>query len=282
VLVLGASGMLGSAVFRFFARSPGFVVQGSLRSAGALRLLSRELRGQITLTGDLQDFDTLTSLLIEVRPNVIVNCVGLVKQLADADDPLKAIPINSVLPHRLAKLAELANARLIHVSTDCVFSGKKGMYREGDPSDSEDLYGRSKYLGEVDYPNSVTLRTSIVGHELDGMHGLVNWFLAQEGEVNGFTRAIFSGLPTVEVARVIRDFIIPNPDLRGVYHLSSAPISKFDLLRMIAEKYGKIIEINADDRLVVDRSLDSSFFQTLTGYTPPPWSELVAAMREFA
>jgi dTDP-4-dehydrorhamnose reductase len=207
--------------------------------------------------------------------------IGLVKQLTEADDPLAAIPINSLLPHRLVRLCRTAGARLIHVSTDCVFSGSKGMYHEGDVADANDLYGRSKFLGEVDDPRAVTLRTSIVGPELNTAHGLVSWFLSQKGRVKGFTRAVFSGLPTVELARVMRDFIIPRPDLHGVYHVSAEPINKYELLSLIASVYGSSVDIVPDGELVIDRSLDSTRFRKVTGYYPPPWSELVRVMKEF-
>lgn len=281
VLVLGASGMLGNAVLRLFAQSEGYSVVGSARSAGVLRLLPPELREQVICGVDVENTDSLTRLFTLARPEVVINCIGLVKQLAEADDPLAAIPINALLPHRLARLCDVAGARLVHMSTDCVFAGTRGMYREQDLSDAQDLYGRSKYLGEVDYPHAVTLRTSIIGHELSSAHGLVGWFLAQQGPVKGFTRAIFSGLPTVELARVMRDFVVPNPDLRGLYHVSAEPINKFELLRLVAQAYGKDIAIAPDDKLVIDRSLDSSRFRQATGYVPSSWPDLVAQMRNF-
>ena len=281
ILVLGASGMLGNAVFRFFAESEGFSVVGSMRSARSIALLPAELRAQVVTGADVGDLDGLTRLFANIRPNVVINCIGVVKQLAEADDPLTAIPINAILPHRLALLSTLADARFVHMSTDCVFSGRKGLYQESDYPDCYDLYGRSKLLGEVDYPNAITLRTSIVGHELDGAHGLLNWFLAQNGEVKGYAKAIFSGLPTVEIARVIRDFILPNPELHGVYQVSSAPISKFDLLKLVSKIYGHAIPIMPDDRLVINRSLDSTRFKAATGYVVPSWPELVKTMRDF-
>jgi dTDP-4-dehydrorhamnose reductase len=282
VLVLGATGMLGNAVFRLFASSPGVEAWGSARSPGLVAHLPADYQRQIVTGVDVENVDHLTRLLAQTRPDVVINCVGLVKQLAEADDPLAAIPINALLPHRLARLCNVADARFIHVSTDCVFSGTKGMYLEDDASDAKDLYGRSKYLGEVNYPHAVTLRTSIIGHELNGAHGLVGWFLAQQGRVNGFTRAVFSGLPTVELARVIRDFVIPRPELHGVYHVSAEPINKYELLRLVAQVYGKTNELTSDDKLVIDRSLDSSRFRGLTGYTPPSWPELIRAMHRFA
>ena len=212
VLVLGATGMLGSAVLRFFAQSPGYSAIGSVRSTDAAHLLPKTLHGLIVSGIDVRDMDGLVRLFDQVRPDIVINCVGLVKQLAGGDDPLAALPINSLLPHRLLGLCKVARTRLIHISTDCVFAGAKGMYTETDAADARDLYGLSKYLGEVHDPQAITLRTSIIGPELNSAHGLVAWFLAQRAGVKGFTRAIFSGLPTVELARVMRDFVIPDPD----------------------------------------------------------------------
>lgn len=282
VLVLGVSGMLGNAVLRVFAQGDDYSVVGSARSAGVLNLLPPELREQVICGVDVENTDSLVRLFTLARPDVVINCIGLVKQLAEADDPLAAIPINSLLPHRLARLCDVAGARLIHMSTDCVFAGTRGMYGEQDLPDAQDLYGRSKYLGEVDYPHTVTLRTSIIGHELNSAHSLVGWFLAQRGPVKGFTRAIFSGLPTMELARVMRDFVIPNADLQGLYHVSAEPINKFELLKLVAQAYGKSITIMPDDKMVIDRSLDSSRFRQITGYQPPTWPELVCRMHEFA
>ena len=281
VLVLGAAGMLGNAMLRLFADSPEYEAWGSVRSTGSMRLLPAKLKDRVIAGVDVENFDSLASLLATVRPGVLINCIGLVKQLSEADDPLQAIPINALLPHRLARLCQLVGARLVHVSTDCVFDGRKGMYREEDPADAQDLYGRSKHLGEVDYPNAVPLRTSIIGHELASSHGLVGWFLAQEGPVRGFTRAVFSGLPTVELARVIRDRVLPRPDLHGLYHVSAEPIAKYELLKLVAAAYGRNNSIAPDDKLVIDRSLDSTRFRQLTGYTPPAWPQLVQSMHEF-
>lgn len=281
LLVLGASGMLGNAVLQLFSQSPGYHAFGSVRSSGTLRLLPKQLHENIVTGVDVENFDSLTRLFASVQPDVVINCIGLVKQLAEADDPLAAIPINSMLPHRLARLCEVAGARLVHMSTDCVFSGDQGMYTEGDFADANDLYGRSKYLGEVDYPNAITLRTSIIGHELAGARSLVGWFLAQEGKVKGFKRAIFSGLPTVEIARIISDHVIPHPELQGLYHVSAAPISKYDLLSLVAQVYGKTIEIIPDDTFTIDRSLDSNRFRLATGYDAPEWPILIKSMHEF-
>ncbi len=281
VLVLGASGMLGNAILRLLAKSEGLAAWGTVRSEAAARLLPEQVQGQVISGVDVENFDSLIAVFETARPNVVINCVGLVKQLAESEDPLKAILVNSLLPHRLARLCTVTGARLIHISTDCVFAGTKGMYRETDPADAQDLYGRSKHLGEVDTPSAITLRTSIIGHELRGAHGVVEWFLSQRTLVRGYANAIFSGLPTVELARVVRDYVVPRDDLRGVYHLSAQPISKYDLLCLVAREYEFAIDITRDDQVIIDRSLDSSRFREATGYRPAPWSELIRAMREF-
>lgn len=282
IVVLGASGMLGNAMFRLLSDVPEFEVTGALRAASGVKNFDQNLREKLVAGIDVENPDSLARLFAQTAPDVVINCVGLVKQLADADDPLAAIPINALLPHRLARLCELAGARLVHVSTDCVFAGDRGNYRESDFADASDLYGRSKYLGEVrERDNAITLRTSIIGRELNSAHGLIDWFLAQQGSVRGFRRAIFSGLPTVELARVVRDYVIPRPELHGLYHVASAPISKLDLLHLVAAQYGKETSIVADDQLVLDRSLDASRFAAATGYVAEPWPELVKKMHAF-
>ena len=281
ILVLGVSGVLGSAMLQVLAKGQRHEVFGSSRSAWVKKFFSPKVAGNIITGIDVESADMLTRLFSKVQPDVVINCVGLVKQLAEADEPLLALPINSLLPHRLGCLCEMARARLIHFSTDCVFSGKKGSYLENDVPDAMDLYGRSKLLGEVDYPHAITLRTSLIGHELNGTRSLLNWFLAQEGSVRGYTKAIFSGLPAVEIARVIEEYVLPHPELHGVYHLSADPISKHDLLSIVKDVYSKQVEIIPDDSLVIDRSLDSSRFCHTTGFVPKAWPDLVKAMHDF-
>lgn len=281
VLVLGASGMLGSALFRFFSQCPGVEAIGTSRSSSLLKHLPADVHTNLVLGLNVEETDSVIGLFAKVRPDVVVNCIGVVKQLSESCDPLVAVPINSLFPHRLARLCDLAGARLVHISTDCVFSGRKGMYTESDPPDALDIYGRSKALGEVDYPNAITLRTSIIGHEISGARSLIGWFLAQEGEVSGFRHAIFSGLPTVELARVIRDHVLPHPELHGIYHVSAQPISKLDLLKLVADAYEKKITIVPEEQTIIDRSLNSARFREATGFNPKPWGELVAAMNDF-
>jgi dTDP-4-dehydrorhamnose reductase len=281
VLVLGASGMLGSAMIRVLSEKEDWEVFGTVRSSGAVRFFSPRIAERLIADVDVENHDTLVKLFSQVQPDVVVNCIGLVKQLADANDPLLAIPINSLLPHRLARLCGLIGARLVHISTDCVFSGKKGGYRESDPSDAEDLYGKSKFLGEVDYPHAITLRTSIIGHELQGARSLIGWFLSQKRQCKGYVKAIYSGLPTVALAQLVRDVIIPRADLSGLYHVAAEPIPKYDLLRLVADVYGKVIEIIPDDTLMIDRSLNADRFRDATGYVAPGWPELIELMHSY-
>jgi dTDP-4-dehydrorhamnose reductase len=279
ILVLGVTGMLGSAVFRSFTSDQRFQTWGTLRNAGGLQYFPGQLNEKLIRGVDVLDLDALVSVLERVRPNVVINCVGLIKQLADAKDPLSALPINAMLPHRLANLCELVGARLIHVSTDCVFSGSKGSYVEADISDAEDLYGKSKFIGELhDLPHAITMRTSIIGHELGTNSSLIDWFLMQNNSVKGYAKAIFSGVPTVELARIMKDYVIPNPELRGLYHVSAEPIDKLSLLKLVADEYGKEIEIIPDEQVIIDRSLNSSRFRQATGYMPPDWVALVKMM----
>jgi dTDP-4-dehydrorhamnose reductase len=281
VLVLGASGMLGSAVFRVLSEAPDWLVYGTLRSETHKRFFQVPIVERLLVGVDVEQHDSLVQAFVQTRPDIVINCIGLVKQLAEVNDPLRVIPINTLLPHRLAKLCELAGARLIHISTDCVFSGEKGGYSESDVPDARDLYGRSKYLGEVAGGHALTLRTSIIGHELQSSRGLVEWFLSRTDRCEGYARVIFSGVPAVVLAAIIRDVLIPRPDLSGTYHLAATPISKFELLKLIAEVYEKRIEIVPEDHPVIDRSLDATRLLEVTGYSPPQWEEMIAMMKKY-
>ena len=281
VLVIGASGMIGSTVLRVLSEQNGWEVFGTVRDDSVKRFFSASIGERLRAGVDVEHQNSLVRILDQVRPNVVVNCAGLTKHKPDADDPLVSIPINTLMPHRLAGLCRLAGVRLIHVSTDCVFSGDKGGYVEDDRPDAHDVYGRSKALGEVHDPHAITLRTSTIGHELQSRFGLLDWFLSQEGRCKGYTRAVFSGLPTVVFAQVVRDVVIPRKELSGLYHVAAKPIAKSDLLKLIADVYGKTIDIVPDDTLVIDRSLDATRFRLATGYVAPEWPELIKLMHAY-
>lgn len=281
VLIFGASGMLGSSMMRVFAEKPDFEVTGTVRSPSSRNFENRVDPARIVDSIDVEDISTVRDVINRIVPDVVVNCVGLVKQLPNAEDPVDAITLNALFPHYLARFCSDIDARLIHISTDCVFTGLKGDYHEDDIPDAKDFYGRSKLLGEVSYGNAITLRTSIIGHELSRKNGLLEWFLAQNAPIKGFKKAIFSGFPTGELARVVRDVVIPNSRLSGLHHVSTEAINKFDLLTIIANEYGRDILIKPSDSVKIDRSLNSQKFRDLTGYQPPNWEKLVANMKNF-
>lgn len=278
ILVFGASGMIGSAMFRVLSAKTDWQVWGTLRSADAKRFFPEEQRDKLMAGIDVDKNDVLVRLFASVQPEVVINCIGLTKHLMEAEDPLLALQLNALLPHRMANLCAVADARLIHISTDCVFAGTKGNYVEEDVPDAGHLYGKSKHLGEMDYPHAITLRTSTIGHELQSAHGLLEWFLSQQESCKGYNRAIFSGLPNSVFAQVVRDVVIPRSDLYGLYHLGAEPISKYELLKLIANVYGKQIIIIRDDEFSIDRSLNSTRFSRATGYKSVGWPELIHAM----
>lgn len=281
VLVLGASGMLGHALMHeLTGLLPETEVWGTVRSLdGAPEPLRAAFGTRLRADVDVLDHATTEAAVAELRPDVVVNAVGVIKQAPGVDDAVVTTRINALLPHLLAQTCQGAGARLVQVSTDCVFSGRTGGYSEADVPDPIDFYGRSKLLGEVAAPH-VTLRTSIIGHELRHGGSLLEWFLSQRGQrVRGFTRAIYSGLPTPELARVIATEVLPRPELTGLWHVASAPVSKHELLGLVAEEYGWEGELVPDDGFVSDRSLDATRFRTTTGYTAPPWPDLVQQMR---
>lgn len=224
---------------------------------------------------DVRSVDSLLQVITDFRPQVIINAVGIVKQRSTAKESIPSIEVNALLPHRLAAVAKATSARLIHFSTDCVFSGRKGSYTETDDSDAKDLYGRSKYLGEVSEPHCLTLRTSIIGRELTRKTGLVEWFLAQSESVRGYRRAIYSGFTTNEMSRIVEMLITRYPDASGVWHVSSDQINKCDLLNLLKQHYGRAIEVIPDDDFICDRSLDSSHFRSNFNYRPPRWESMI-------
>ena len=274
ILILGGSGMLGHALLKTLqARHD---VRVTLhRSTEYYRQWSLFHDGNSFGAVDLRSPARLAQVLDQFRPEAVVNCAGLVKQREDAKDALMNLEINTTAPHRIADLCRDVGARLIHLSTDCVFSGRKGMYTEEDNADAEDLYGRAKFLGEPDAPHCLTLRTSFVGRELARKLGLLEWFLAQSGPIRGFRRAIFSGFTTLEMSRVIEMLLTEFPDASGLYHVSSEPIDKYTLLKLFQDHFRRPVTITEDDSVAIDRSLDSSRFRRTFQYRPPEWPVMV-------
>ncbi len=263
----------------------------SYTSKHEVRVTLRQDLGAYRLTGlfspdnsycsvDVRCFERLLEVVMEYRPEVIINAVGIVKQRSSAKESIPSLEINALLPHRLAVLCKGIGARLIHLSTDCVFSGNKGNYLETDPADAADLYGKTKFLGEVHDCHCLTLRTSIIGRELARHKSLLDWFLAQSGTVKGFSNAIFSGFTTLEMSRIIENMLLNHPDASGVYQVSSDPINKYELLLLIREKLGHDIEIIRDNDFHCDRSLDSTRFRNDFAYIPPSWDSMIEEMKQ--
>jgi dTDP-4-dehydrorhamnose reductase len=278
VLVLGAGGMLGHRLCLEWAGR--FDCMATTRGAPPTALAEllgpeRLIEGIAIETGGAPA--GIADAIERSGCDVVVNCIGIVKQSLLAQDAITSISVNSLYPHRLAALCRDRAVRLIHISTDCVFSGHGGSYTEDSPPDPVDLYGRSKLLGEVDAGGALTLRTSIIGRELSGTFGLVEWLISSRGgSVKGFTRAIFNGFTTSALAAEIGALIEQHPDLQGLRHISADPIDKFSLLSLLDEAFGLDIEIEADDGLVIDRSLDSSRLRRETGRIAPDWRQMVS------
>jgi dTDP-4-dehydrorhamnose reductase len=280
ILILGGGGMLGHQLVGSLDKD--FDVWVTLRGSAPASAPAGLFNPDRTIGGiDVLNVDALTAVMATVRPDAVINCIGIIKQLAAAKDPFLSVAINSLLPHRLHRLCRAAGARLIHFSTDCVFNGRKGNYTEEDPSDALDLYGRSKFLGETAGEGALTLRSSIIGHELATASGLLEWFLSQRGKhVQGYRGAVFSGFTTNEMARIVQRVLTQHPDLSGTLQVSSDPINKYDLLMLIRQAYGVDVEIAADDKVQIDRSLDSTRFRRRTGYAPPPWPQMIEEMAQ--
>ena len=278
ILILGGDGMLGHQLFRHFKERHD--VRVTLRLGREAYDVHRVFDPGTAFCGiDARQTDVLWQVIADFRPEAVVNAVGIVKQRSEAKEVIPSLEINSLLPHRLALLCRTAGARLAHLSTDCVFSGRRGNYRESDQPDAEDLYGRTKLLGEVSEPHCITLRTSMIGPELSRKTGLLEWFLVQRGQtVKGFTKAIFSGFPTSELARIVEQVLVDAPTVYGVYHVAAAPISKYDLLSLIRDRLRLPVTIERDSTFECDRSLDASRFHRDTGYAPPAWEAMIDDM----
>jgi dTDP-4-dehydrorhamnose reductase len=280
LLVLGGNGMLGSTLVRELGRVSEIDLYATVRDLASLPTSVRGMLGRQLHELQVLDDVSRRHLLETVRPDVVVNAVGVVKQAPEVADHVATVRINSLLPHQLAQDCNEVGARLVHVSTDCVFSGRRGLYRESDLPDPVDFYGRSKLVGEVGAPH-LTVRTSIIGPELTRNSSLLGWFLAQDGKVvRGFDRAIYSGVTTVEFARFLRDVVLKTPALSGLFQLASTPISKYDLLHLVAKAYGWTGEIVRDEDFSCDRSMTGDLLTAATAYTPPAWPEMIALMRQ--
>ncbi len=272
--------MLGHKMFQHLSER--FETWCTVREGRGDPLLERVeiLAGDRTLTGvDAMRVEVVEDVVANLRPDVVVNCIGVIKQRGEATDAIPSVTLNSLLPHRVGAAAARHGGRIVHFSTDCVFSGRRGDYTEQDPPDALDLYGRSKLLGEVQAENALTLRTSIIGRELRTHHSLLDWFLSNRGgRVNGYRNVWWSGVPTNHLAQVVADLTTRLPELSGVYQLAGRKINKYDLLVGLRDAYGLDVEIVPDDAVELDRSLSGEALRSATGYEAPAWSQLLAEL----
>lgn len=278
VLVLGAYGMLGHRLLLQLGQR--FDVVGTARSIKDWNApIMEQIAGEKIITGvDVNDISSVRAVISQTKPDVIINCIGIVKQNETSKDPIASITVNSLFPHQVARMAHDIGSQFIHFSTDCVFSGREGHYSQDHIPDPVDLYGRSKLLGEVS-KNGITIRSSLIGREISSHNGLVEWLLSNRGKtVMGYRRAIFSGFPTNEMSKVIEVLLDKKTINDGVWQVATDPISKFDLLRKVIDSSGDNIELKPDDKMFCDRSLDGSPFQKITGYRAPSWDDMIDDM----
>lgn len=269
--------MLGHALLRVFSER--FPTHATVRRRPEDYPFEPGQRDRLHGGVDVRNLDAVIAAMGRVQPDVVVNAAGLVKQLPQASDPILGIQVNALFPQRLASLCQACGARLLHVSTDCVFSGRDGNYSEDDRPDPVDLYGLSKLLGEPPPSRALTIRTSIIGRQLTGRQGLLEWFLnTAEGRVQGYTRARFSGLTTTSLARVLAAVIEGHDELSGLYHVAAEPITKYDLLCRIREAFGKQTEIEPHDGVICDRTLDGTRFREATGIDIPDWATMISGL----
>ena len=281
ILILGSTGLLGNSILKYLSVKSEFKCFGTIRKSSDKKKL-KHIKNIKLYKVDFDKSSNLKKIFKRIKPNIIINCIGVVKQVLNKNMNSEIIKVNSFLPHHLSELANENNKiRFIHFSTDCVFSGVKGNYSEEDIADAKDIYGVSKMLGEVNYTNCITLRTSIIGHELNTKYSLLNWFLSEKKSIKGYKNAIFSGLTAPEIAKVLVKYVVPNKKLKGIYHLSGKPISKYDLLYILKKIYKKKIKIVPDLKIKINRSLNSNLFQKATGYKPQTWNKLIEEMYEF-
>ena len=278
VLVLGGNGMLGHKLCQILPKQMDVwaTFQGDAISHAFLP------NEQLITNVAVQDVARVREVVERIAPDAVVNAVGIVKQRDEAKQAVPSILVNSLFPHQLADICAPHNIRVIQISTDCVFSGLRGNYSELDVPDPVDLYGRSKLIGELNRPGCLTLRTSIIGWQLNTFTSLLSWFaLQRESAIKGYRKAIYSGLTTAVLAQLIGDLILTRPELHGIYQVSSEPITKFDLLLRLGKELGwDDITIHPDEQFYCDRTLLGTRFTTATGWRAPDWDFMISELAQ--
>ena len=283
ILILGSNGLLGNTITKYFLQKEDIQTYASIRDYSKLELFNNKYHKNFLIINDVLDFGETKKTLKKIKPDILINCLGITNKenLLKPNQIENCISINSLFPHMLQRICSELGTRLIHFSSDCIFSGRKGFYSENDIPDPPDIYGKSKLLGELNYENTLTIRKSVIGHELVSKKGLLEWFLAQKDFVHGYKNVIFSGLTVLELARVIDKYVLPRSDLKGILNLAGESISKFDLLKIIADIYKKSAQIIPNEKIQINRTLNGSQFNNLTGYKMKSWPSLIKSMYEF-
>ena len=283
ILILGSNGLVGNTITKYFFEREDYQTIATLRDYSKLKLFNKKYHQKFLVIENILDYAETEKIIKSINPDILINCLGITNKeiLINPIQAEKFITINSLFPHWLQRICSDLGARLIHFSTDCIFSGNKGSYSEQDIPDPPDIYGRSKLLGELNYENTLTIRKSVIGHELASKKGLLEWFLNQTNFVQGYKNVIFSGITVLELARLIDTYIIPRSNLKGILNISGESISKFDLLKILANVYDKSIEIIPNESMKINRTLNGSQFNKLTGYRISSWSSLINSMYEF-
>ena len=281
ILIFGSTGMLGHTLIRYLMNQNLVDVEFTVRNNSKQELCKKVFKKEAKYYVDAENPHSALKAIKDFHPDYCINCLGLIKQKKESRNYVKAIQINSLIPHLLSDYCMENDSQLIHISTDCVFSGKKGNYLDSDSPDPQDLYGRSKLLGEVSNKNALTIRTSIIGPEINSANGLFEWFKSSEKSIYGYKEAFFSGLPTIELSKIIFQFLIKRKIKNDIYNLSSNPISKFDLLNLINEVYDFNKDIIADDSFKIDRTLNCERFIENTGFVKSEWKDMLVRMRDF-
>ncbi len=282
ILVFGANGMIGHQMwYKLNKEFPGQVygtVRQSVQHYEQFKIFDLKY---LIPNLDVTDFDKVLQVLDRVKPDVVLNCIGITLRKPEAKNLELCVEVNSLFPQRLDKWAAQHQKRLIHFSTDCVFAGSDGMYSETSIPDAQDIYGKTKFLGEVSGSHSLTLRCPIIGREIDGKTELVEWFLKQKNnKIKGYAKAIYSGITSAEMARQIILIIRKFSNLTGLYQISSEPISKYELLQLLNQISGLGVTIDKDEAYSTNKSLDSKKYRQVTGYVPPLWSAMLTEMME--
>jgi dTDP-4-dehydrorhamnose reductase len=275
IIILGANGLIGSTLYYYLRKMNNLEVFGTIRKLNVSD--NPSLIGKVDFLNTKDSFDVIS----DIAPSVVINCVGITKHSINYNNIGEVSFINSILPHLLSDFSNIQKFKLIHISSDCVFDGQRGNYSELDLPNSQDLYGKSKFLGELDGCNgSITIRTSTIGHENYTKYGLLEWFLSQDSSCEGFSKAFFSGLTTLELASILYKHFIFDDSIFGLYNLAGPKINKFDLLKIIAKVYEKDIEIKKNEVFFIDRSLNASKFNDKFGYYVKSWDLMIKEMKE--